>query len=175
MERVDAPPAVTVCGLNVAVAPAGTPLALSAIVCAEPLTTAVEMVDVTVPPAVVATLPGLAASEKSSGAETLRVSVVECVAELPVPVTVTAYPPAGVAAFVAMERVAAPPAVTPDGLNVAVAPAGRPLALRAIVCAEPLTTAVEIVDVTAPPGPVVTLPGLALIEKSSAGADPPKL
>jgi hypothetical protein len=40
-----------------------------------------------------------------------------------------------------------PPAVTEDGLNEALAPAGRPLIDSATVCAEPAVTAVEIVDV----------------------------
>ena len=44
MVKVELPPAVTAVGLNVAVAPAGSPLALSVTVCAEPLTTAVLMV-----------------------------------------------------------------------------------------------------------------------------------
>lgn len=44
-------------------------------------------------------------------------------------------------------RVELPPAVTEVGLNVAVVPDGRPLAPKATVCAEPLATAVLIVDV----------------------------
>jgi hypothetical protein len=48
---------------------------------------------------------------------------------------------------VVIVRVELPPAVTDVGLNVAVAPDGRPLAPRATVCAEPLVTAVDIVDV----------------------------
>jgi len=52
-----------------------------------------------------------------------------------------------------------------------VAPRAAPLALKVTVCADPLTTAVAMVDVTVCPCGVVTLLGLALIEKSSeAGA-----
>jgi hypothetical protein len=43
------------------------------------------------------------------------------------------------------------PAVTDAGLKLAVVPAGRPLALRLTDCADPLVTAVEIVDVPLPP------------------------
>jgi len=58
-----------------------------------------------------------------------------------------------------------PPAVTELGLKLTVVPVGWPLALRLTVCAEPLVTAVEIVDVPLPPWPMLRLVGLALIEK----------
>jgi len=58
-----------------------------------------------------------------------------------------------------------PPAVMVGGLNEAVAPAGTPLALSVTVCAAPLVTAVEIVDVALPPWTADTLAGFALIEK----------
>ena len=47
---VELPPAVTVLGLKDAVAPAGRPLALSVIVCAFPLVTAVLTVELTLWP-----------------------------------------------------------------------------------------------------------------------------
>ena len=50
MVKVELPPAVTALGLNVAVVPAGSPLALKVTVCAEPLTRAVVMLDVTLCP-----------------------------------------------------------------------------------------------------------------------------
>jgi hypothetical protein len=62
-----------------------------------------------------------------------------------------------------------PPAVTDVGLNVALAPLGRPLADNDTVWAEPEVTAVEtVVDV---PEPAVTVPdvGLTEIEKSFVG------
>ena len=61
------------------------------------------------------------------------------------------------------------PAVTAVGLNDAVAPAGRPVALRLTFCAEPLVTAVEIVDDPLEPCWIETVVGLALIEKSFGG------
>jgi len=90
MVVVELPPAVTALGLKVAAAPAGSPLALKVTVCADPLTTAVAMVDVTVCPCSVLTLGGLALIEKSSdaGALTASAMVVAWLAEAPVPVTV---------------------------------------------------------------------------------------
>jgi hypothetical protein len=58
------------------------------------------------------------------------------------------------------------PAVTDDGLKLADAPLGRPLALRLTVCAEPLVTAVEIVVPPLAPCATDTLDGLAVSEKS---------
>jgi hypothetical protein len=59
--------------------------------------------------------------------------------------------------------------VTAAGLNEAVVPPGRPLAESVTLSAEPLTTAVEIVEVVLPPWTAETLLGLALIEKSFGG------
>src|SRR5438094_10481235 len=58
------------------------------------------------------------------------------------------------------------PAVTLDGLKLAVAPEGSPLAESDTVCADPLVTAVEIVVVPDWPCVTVMLEGEALIEKS---------
>ena len=63
-----------------------------------------------------------------------------------------------------------PPAVTEAGLKLTVVPAGWPLALRLTVCAEPLVTAVLIVEVPLPPCATLRLPGLAPIEKSEGAA-----
>src|SRR5438876_9163039 len=52
------------------------------------------------------------------------------------------------------------------GLNDAVVPDGRPLAVSVTVSAEPLVTVVEMVDVALPPWTADTLAGFALIEKS---------
>jgi len=90
---VEEPPAVTDDGLKLTDAPLGWPLALNATVCAEPLVTAVEIVDVPVPPCARLKLLGLAAIEKSEGGGgpvTVTLTVVECVALDPAPVTVIA-------------------------------------------------------------------------------------
>ena len=87
---VEEPPAVTDDGLKLTVVPAGWPLALNATDCAEPLVTAVEIVEVPLPPCATLKLLGLELIEKSDGgaAVTVRLTVVECVTLVPVPVTV---------------------------------------------------------------------------------------
>jgi hypothetical protein len=87
---VDEPPAVTDAGLKLTAVPAVCPLALRLTVCAEPLVTAVEIVEVPLEPCVTLTLLGLAAIVKSEAAAavTVRVTVVVCVALVPVPATV---------------------------------------------------------------------------------------
>ena len=58
--------------------------------------------------------------------------------------------------------------MTEPGLNEIVTPEGTPLALRLMLCAAPLSTAVEIVDVPFCPWATLMLLGLAEIEKSDA-------
>jgi len=170
---VELPPAVMVGGLNEAVAPAGTPLALSVTVWAEPLVTVVEMVDVALPPWTADTLAGFALIEKSLGvAVTVSVTVVLCVALGAVPVTVTGYVPGVVEDPTLSVSVELPPPVIVDGLNDAVVPAGTPLALSATLWAEPLVTVVEMVDVALPAWTADTLLGVAAIEKSDGVAQP---
>jgi hypothetical protein len=88
---VDEPPDVTLVGLNEAVAPDGTPLTEKLTVCAEPLVFVVLMVEVPVDPCATLSDVGLAEIEKSlggGGALITKVTVVLCVALVPVPVTV---------------------------------------------------------------------------------------
>ena len=129
------PPAVTEVGLNDAVAPAGRPVALKLTFCAEPLVTAVEIVDDPLEPCWTETLVGFALIEKSfgGGAVTVSVTVVLWVAAEPVPVTVIVYVPVAVDAPTASVSVEAPPAVTEVGLKVAVTPDGGVPASSAIV------------------------------------------
>ena len=113
-------------------------------------------------------LVGLALIEKSSdggAAVTVKLTEVLCVALVAVPVTVRVYVP-GAAVPAPTVSVELPPAVTEVGLSVAVAPAGVPLTVRLTVSAEPLVTAVEMVDVPFVPCTRERLAGLALIEKS---------
>lgn len=88
---VDESPAFTDEGLKPTVVPAGTPLALSAMLCADPFVTAVPIVDVALLPCCTLRLFGLDAIEKSSagGGVTVRGTSTVCVALEPVPVTVT--------------------------------------------------------------------------------------
>ena len=135
-----------------------------------PVRRVVEIVDVPFDPCWTDTLVGFAPIEKSlDAAVTVRVTVVECVAVVPVPVTVTVYVPGAVVPEVAIVMVELLPAVTAVGLNDAVAPAGSPVALRLTFCAEPLVTAVEMVDGPLEPCWIETLVGFAAIEKSFGG------
>src|SRR2546427_9026764 len=76
---VELPPAVTVLGLKDAVAPAGSPLALSVIVCAFPLVTAVLKVGGTLLPSTTTALLGLAPIAKKSSTVTVSETEVLCV------------------------------------------------------------------------------------------------
>src|SRR5438093_13532433 len=104
-------------GLNEAVAPAGTPLALSVTVWAEPLVTVVEMVDVALPPWTADTLAGFALIEKSLGvAVPVSVTVMLCVALGAVPVAVTGYVAGVVEDPTLSVSVELPPPAIGDGL-----------------------------------------------------------
>src|ERR1700736_1441304 len=111
------------------------------------------------------------------GAElwTTRVTVVLCVAEVPVPVTVTEEVPVGVVVAVVIVMVELLPELTDAGLKPAVAPLGRPLALSATFCNDPLVVAVLIDVVPLLPGATVTVLGLALMEKSFGGGGEPQV
>src|SRR5438309_1834098 len=101
----------------------------------------------------------------AAGAVTVRLTDVLCVALVAVPVTVRVYVP-GVAVPALTVRVEPAPAVTEVGLSPADAPLGVPLTVRLIVSAEPLVSAVEIVEVPLWPWTKERLVGFALIEKS---------
>src|SRR3989442_11395381 len=82
---------------------------------------------------------------------TVRLTVVACVALVPVPFTVIEYVPGVVAAPAATVMVEDPPAVTDEGLKLTVVPAGWPLAERLTVWAEPYVTAAGIAEVPLAP------------------------
>src|SRR5256885_4934410 len=103
-----------------------------------------------------------------TGAVTVRLTVVVCVALAAVPVTVRVYVP-GVAVPAPTVRVELPLVVTEIGLSPADAPLGVPLTVRLIVSAEPLVSAVEMVEVPLWPWINERLVGLALMEKSFGG------
>jgi hypothetical protein len=63
-------------------------------------------------------------------------------------------------------EVPAPGAAMEDGLKLAVAPAGRPLADREIIASNPPETVVVAVAVPAPPCATVTEAGLTAKEKA---------
>jgi hypothetical protein len=98
---------------------------------------------------------------------------VECVADAPVPVTVTVTVPVGVDADVVIVNVELCPDVIDAGTKDAVAPAGKPDALNATLCAAPLVTVVLIVLDAGCPAVTDTELGAATIEKSFGGGAPP--
>src|SRR5919204_2494973 len=112
--------------------------------------------------------------EKSDGGAAVTVSVTAtvCVALALVPVTVIVYVPGAVDPPTLTVIVDEPPAVTEAGLKLTLVPAGWPLALRFTVWADPLVTAVLIVDVALPPWATLRLVGFAPIEKSDGVFEP---
>src|SRR5262249_16788389 len=97
---------------------------------------------------------------------TVSVYGVLWVAEVPVPVIVIGYVPAGVVVLVVIVMVDEPPELTDGGWKEGRAPLGRPDADKVIVCAEPLVSAVLTVALTAPPGAVEPEVGATEMEKS---------
>jgi hypothetical protein len=129
---------------------------------AQPL---IVIVDATVVLSGIGTSVGLVPVH-GGGTFTVNSNIAVCVALAPEPVTVIGYVPVGVVGVVAIMRVDEPPELIDDGLNVAVAPAGRPDAFRFTVCAEPSVTAVGTVEVTELPGVTDAVDGVSVIEKS---------
>ena len=162
-------PAVTDAGLNVALAPVGSPVAESVTIRAVPDTTCVLTENVVLEPATTVRLAGLALIEKSSvAAVTVRLTAVECVdgGELYSPVIVTPNVPVAAVPVVDTVSVEFWPAVTEVGLKLALAPAGSPVAVRLTARAVPAVTNVLTVYVVLEPWTTVRLDGLALMEKS---------
>jgi hypothetical protein len=103
---------------------------------------------------------------------TVRVNVVEWVADAPVPVTVIGYVPPGVLDAVVTVSVEEAPELIGLGLKPALAPDGSPDADSETLCALPAVTAVEIVDVADAPAFTVAEDGESDIEKSLVGTPP---
>jgi len=124
-------------GLNTAVTPAGKPLALNATLPANPPTGVTVIVLVAVPPCRTETLAGLAESEKSGWliTVTMSVRVVLCVRVPLTPVTVIVNAPLVAVADAVNVKVLVP--VVEAGLNTAVTPVGKPLALSATLPVNP--------------------------------------
>ncbi|TME29942.1 MAG: hypothetical protein E6I66_10500 [Chloroflexi bacterium] len=149
-------PAVTSAGLNVALAPEGSPLANRLTVRAVPDATCVLTVYVVLEPATIVRLAGAALMEKSSGAVaavTVRMATVECDVggELYWPVIVKPKVPVAAVAVVDTVRVEFCPALIEAGLKLAFAPDGNPVAERLTVRAAPAVTSVLTVYVVAEP------------------------
>jgi len=145
IERVEPCPAVTDAGLNVALEPEDRPSADRVTVRAVPDATWVLTANVVLDPATTVRLAGLALMEKSSSpAVTVRLAAMECVAggELYWPVIVKANAP--VAAVVVVDTVSVElcPAGTEEGLKLALAPEGNPVAERLTGRADPAVACV---------------------------------
>lgn len=106
-------------------------------------------------------------SGAGGGAVTTRVTVVECESVPDVPVIVSVYVPAAVAAVVLTVRVELPePPATDAGAKLALAPAGSPLALRLTVPVKPPLGVIVVVYVVALPACTVCDAGVAPMAKS---------
>jgi len=127
--RVVVPAPVIVAGLNVAVAPDGSPVTVGVTVPLKPLTAVVLTVYVVLAPATTVCVAGAGTRVKST---TLSVTGKLCTTVPFVPVMVTVELAAGVLPKVVTVKVDVP--VLPvmlEGLKLAVAPAGSPVAVRA--------------------------------------------
>lgn len=151
-------------GLNAAVTPAGSPLALRATLPANPPEGATVIVLAPVPPCATETLAGAADKAKLGVLlVTVRTSVAVCVSVPLTPVTVmVAAPTVAVADAVKVNVLAA--VVVDAGLKLAVTPGGKPLAVRATLPANPLSR-VKVMALAAVP-PWATLAFAADKEKS---------
>jgi hypothetical protein len=128
--NVEFPAPVTVAGEKLAVAPVGSPLALSVTTPVNPFSAAMLAVYVVALPTVTVRVPGLPEIVKSAGAVTTKLTVVVCVTLPLVPVIVNVDDPAGVLPAVVTVNVELPVPVAVVGEKPAVAPAGNPLALN---------------------------------------------
>src|SRR5205823_15013405 len=151
-------------------APAGSPLIDRLTERAVPEVTCVSTVYVVLEPWTTVCADGLALIAKSSStsADTVRLTVVECVAPDEYwPVMDRVNVPVAAVVVVAMVRTELPPAVTDVGLNEPAAPVPSPLTERVTVCAVPDATCVLTVYVVLEPWTTLCAEGLALIAKSS--------
>jgi hypothetical protein len=112
------------------------------------------------------TSAGDAVIEKSGLAITTSDTIVVRVADGAVPVIAIAYVPGAVVASAASVSIDVSPALTLAGMNAAVAPAGRPVAVSAMVSTAPAVDIVDTAVVSEWAWTIVTVVGDALIEKS---------
>jgi hypothetical protein len=166
---VEDPAPVTDVGENDAVAPVGSPLVtLKLTAPPNPFSTPRFTVYVVLPPAATVCVPGVADIVKS-GANTVKATVAVCVTAPLVPVIVSVGLPAGVFPAVIIVKIELPGALREAGANVAVAPVGRPLALRLTDPVNPLMAPTLTVYVVLPPALTVWVLGVANTVKSGLG------
>jgi hypothetical protein len=162
--NVELPPPVTVAGEKLAVAPAGSPLAVNVTTPLNPFSAPILAVYVVGLPATTVSVLGVAVSVKLAGggvASTASVTLVVCFRLPLVPVMVSGYVPTEVVELVVTVRVVLPVPVTVAGEKLAVAPAGSPLALSVTTPANPFTAPTLTVYVVAFPTTTVSVLGVA--------------
>ena len=143
----------------------------SRVLLVNPPVRAIVIVSVPLAPVLIARLAGLAESEKS-GAFTVRLTVAVCVSPPPVPVTVTlAVPVAAVLEAVKVSALLVP--VAGVGLNDAVTPLGKPLAVKATPVVNPFSLVTVMVLEALAPLLTVRFDGPADSAKSGAGGGAP--
>jgi hypothetical protein len=140
--NVDEPEPVTDAGVNVGVAPAGSPLTAKLTVPVNALSALVLIVKPIDEPAYTVCDCGLTVRVKSGAALTAIVAVIEWTRLPLLPVIVSGYVPAAVLAPVAIANDDEPEPVTDAGLKIAVAPEGNPLTARLIAPVNPFNALV---------------------------------
>ena len=115
-------------------------------------------------PRVTVRLVGVTEIEKF--AATTNVTVVVCVSCPPVPLITSGYEPAGVDDPILTFKVVDPVPVMKFGVNVAMAPVGRPLTLKLTVLINPVPAVTVAVYDVALPGNTVRVVGVAVSVKS---------
>ena len=140
---VDDPEPLTDAGLKLAVAPLGSPLALSITAPVNPFCAVTDTVYVVLLPAVTVWVAGAAASEKFACAAAFTVKLTVALwLKLPlVPVMVSVEVAAGVELPVAIVSVDDPEPLTDAGLKLAVVPLGNPLAASVTAPVNPFCAA----------------------------------
>jgi hypothetical protein len=143
---------------NVAVTPAGRPETANATAALKLFTGTTAMVLVPLAPAARLTLAGAAESVKLAGAATVRAMVVLLATDPDVPVTLTVETP-GVAVAATLNVSVVLRVAVVAGLNVAVTPAGNPVAEKAMVPLKVPCGVTAMVLAPLPPGRTLRLAG----------------
>lgn len=169
------PAPVILDGLKAAVRPKGNPLADKLMALLNPPETVLETVVVPALPCATVRAAGFAVSVKLGFPPpevTVRVIATVSVIPAPVPVMVMEVVPATAVLPAVRVSVELPaPPVKLEGLNAAVTPVGRPLALKETVLSKPPETLLVITELTAFPAATLTVEGFALSVK--LGLPPP--
>ncbi len=157
-------------GLNVAVTPLGSPVAVNATLLVNPPVRVIVIVLAPLAPRFTIKLAGDAESAKSGagGALTVRINVVERVSPPPVPLMFTLDIPVAAALDAVSVSELLPPIVE-VGLKVAVTPLGSPLALSATLPVNPPVRVIVMALAPLAPRLMVRLDGPADNEKSGVG------